>query len=228
MAIRLWHCAALVAFTIAPLSVASAQAPGTGFEAGLRSGYALSMGKVSGDSDDELNDEFSSAVPIWLDVGYRALPELFVGAYGHYAFTFMNGRFGELCEDPRADCSVSDVRIGVQAHYHPAPESLANPWVGLGFGYEWLAFGLEANGSEASLTLHGFELVHLQAGLDFEVSEHFFLGPVISFSLGQYASASIECSSPVASACDSVPTVGIEDTALHEWLTFAVRGAYAP
>lgn len=111
------------------------------------------------------------------------------------------------------------------------PKSAANPWVGIGFGYEWLSWSFSATGAEVSFTTHGFELANLMAGLDFEITEHFYLGPALSFSFGQYSEVGVSCSDSANDACEMEPGQdgpNIESKALHEWLVLAVRGAYAP
>ena len=219
---------AVCAVVVLAAGRAHAQEPGTGFEAGLRSGYLLPFGKMTGDSDDDLDDGVSGAIPIWVDLGYRVIPPLFVGAYGQYGFGFVGGQLGDLCDaNDEVSCTASTIRIGLQAHYHPIPDSLPNPWVGLGFGYEWLSVGAEGNGGSATLTAHGFEFASFQAGLDFKLTDNFYLGPALSFSLGQYGDASGDCSGSATAACASAPT-SIPNKALHEWLMLAVRGAYAP
>jgi hypothetical protein len=214
-------------WTASAAHVASAQEPGTGFEAGLRVGFALPLGDAlggvgGGEDGNDLDRVIEGAIPIWVDLGYRVLPELFVGLYGQYGFGFSGT---DRCDgSAEADCPSSTMRLGLQLHYHPLLESGANPWVGLGFGYEWLTFGVESGQDAISFTLRGFELLNLQAGLDFEVTESFHLGPAISFSLGQYSEASSDCSGYFVDQC-MVPEF---EAALHEWLMLGVRGAYAP
>jgi hypothetical protein len=218
---------ALVLVVICTARMAAAQEPGTGFEGGLRVGYAVPLGQaVGGDDDDnDLDRAIAGAIPIWADLGYRVIPELFVGLYGQYGFGFIGDELGDGCDSSdQVDCSASTLRLGLQLHYHPVPESVANPWVGLGFGYEWLTFGIEGGDSKVSFTAHGFELLNLQAGLDFKVTDNFYLGPALSFSFGQYSRISADCSGDAE--CSDNPD--IEEKAIHEWLMLAVRGAYAP
>jgi len=219
---------ALVLAVISTARVVSAQEPATGFEAGLRVGYAVPLGHLVGGDDDDaaLDRAIEGAIPIWVDLGYRVMPELFVGLYGQYGFGFPGDTFGNRCDaNPDASCWASMLRLGLEVHYHPVPRSVANPWVGLGLGYEWLTIGIEQSDDELSLTVHGFELLNLQAGLDFKVTDNFYLGPALTFSLGQYSDVSTDCAGD-ATDCDEDPE--IEEKAIHEWLVLAVRGAYAP
>jgi hypothetical protein len=173
-----------------------------------------------------MSDGIAGQIPLWLDVGYRALPELFVGAYFQYGFGFMGDLFDESCDVDGIDCSASDVRLGVQVHYHIMPFQSVDPWVGLGLGYEWLTLGAEGGGLETSTTARGFEFANFQAGADFLVGPKAAVGPFISFSLGQYSDASFDCSP--ATACGGFSGIDgdIENKALHEWLVLGVRGDF--
>lgn len=210
-------------------SAASAQSRerGEGFEAGLRTGYGIPLGKAA-DPDGDLSEGVSGKVPIWIDLGYRALPELFVGLYAQYGFGFVGSSLEAACDSPGVDCSTSIVRLGAQLHYHPAPRGSVDPWIGLGFGYEWATWGTEAGGAEVSFSSRGFELLNLQLGLDVPVATNFYIGPAVSFSLGQYDSLAVDCSG--VADCSTLSDVDgdIPDKALHEWLVLGVRATYAP
>ena len=211
-----------------PGSARAERPEGTGIEAGLRVGYSVALGKATGDSADDLSRVVSGQLPLWIDLGYRVIPQLFVGAFAQYGFGFLGGDFDMACSSSGVSCSSSDVRLGLEVHYHPAPQHTVDPFVGLGFGYEWLSISAERSGVSASGTIHGFELLNLQAGIDFVATEGLHLGPALSFALSQYDSVSADCSAnanclPLSNASGSVP-----NKALHEWFMFALRGAYAP
>jgi len=197
-----------------------------GFEVGARLGYGIPLGEVAEGSD--LSDGISGQIPIWLDVGYRPMDELMIGLYFQYGIGFIGGSFDEVCDLDGVDCSASDIRLGVQAHYHISPLEQLDPWIGLGVGYEWISFGAEGMGAEITTTADGFEFLNLQAGLDISVAEHFKLGPFLSFSLGQFGSASFECTG--GPACGGTGSIDgdIEEKGMHQWLVIGVRGAYTP
>jgi hypothetical protein len=210
---------------IAPPQRAFAEAHDSGFEAGLRVGYGLPFGELRADSD--LNDGISGQIPLWLDVGYRLNPALFLGGYVQYGFGFVGGAIDESCDDTDGvDCSATDIRLGLQLHYHIAPRSTANPWLGLGVGYEWMSLGVEAGGDEAVFTSSGFEFINLQAGLDFGLADHLFAGPFISLSLGQYDEVSVDCDGAICSTLGRAGDAEIEDTATHGWFVLGVRATY--
>jgi hypothetical protein len=184
------------------------------------------LGSVAGDSD--LSDGISGQIPIWLDVGYRPIDALMIGLYLQYGIGILGSELDAVCDVDAIDCSASDIRLGLQVHYHISPHEQLDPWIGIGIGYEWLSIGVEGMGVEVGADVDGFEFLNLQAGLDIEVAEHFKIGPVLSFSLGQFSNASADCSGTVM--CTLLDSTGseINDKALHEWLMIGVRGAYTP
>jgi hypothetical protein len=227
MARRLWLAATIV---LGCGATDSALAEDTGFEAGLRVGYGIALGDAAGGPDDELSDGISGQIPLILDVGYRVIPSLFIGVYAQYGFGIVGDRISEPCDvTDQIDCSAQDIRLGIQGLFHVSPGEKLDPWIGLGFGYEWMTLAVEGGGLEFSSTFSGFELFNLQAGLDVAVSEHFYLGPFLSFSFAQYDTVSTDCSgAAIAPICSASIEGDIEDTALHHWLILGVRGAYAP
>jgi hypothetical protein len=64
--------------------------------------------------------------------------------------------------------------------------------------------------------------VNVQGGADFKVADGLAVGPLVSFSVGEYANGSL------AIGYGDVAGFSIPDKALHEWLTFSVRAVYDP
>lgn len=206
-----------------------ARAEDTGFEAGLRVGYGIPMGDV--DDDGKLSDIIGGQIPLILDIGYRVTPNLFVGLYGQYGFGWVGGDTSTACDSSsEVSCSAQDIRLGIEAQFHFLPRQKLDPWIGLGIGYEWMGVSIEGGGIEVSATASGFEFINLQAGLDIAVAEHFYIGPFLNLSFGQYSDLSIDCSSGASAICGGQfgASGEIENKALHEWLMIGVRGAYAP
>lgn len=203
--------------TSAVVTVEDAPADGK-FVLGARLGYGIAMGDAI--EDDKLSDAVSGHIPIWLDLGYMVTPNIMVGLYGAYGFGILGSDLSDACDLTNVDCSVSMFRFGLQGQYHFSPAEKLDPWVGLGIGYEWLMAtapaGLEAT---QDVTVRGFEFVNLQGGADFKLAPNFGLGPFLSFSLGQYSNRKSEANG-VSQSSD------IEETAMHEWLTIGVRGAF--
>jgi hypothetical protein len=170
--------------------------------------------------------DISNAVPIWFDAGYRLLPSLYLGAYFAYGFGSVPGNAQSYCSAPGLSCSLTDLRVGVDVQYHFLPASWLDPWVGLGAGFEWLNAswqkqgrgspvfgGLSTGDLDHDSQLSGWELVNIQAGLDYRFGAHWGVGPFVMLSFGQFGSFS-----------DTSYSDPVEDKAIHEWLVFGVRG----
>jgi hypothetical protein len=207
----------------AALSTTALAAPeDSGIDLGLRLGYGIPLGIIG--QDLKLNDYVTGQVPIWIDAGYRFTPNIIAGLYFQYGFGFLADN---ICPSP-ADCSAHDIRVGIQGQYRFLPKETANPWLGIGFGYEWLGLSVSATtpvGSiDASIDAHGFEFVNLQGGVDFKVAEGVGIGPFLSFSLDEYSNASASTSGLAAFSGSGE----IQNKALHEWLTLGVRATFDP
>jgi outer membrane protein W len=192
-------------------------APSGKFVIGARLGYGIPMG--DGSEGEAMSDGLSGQIPIWLDLGYMVTPNIMVGLYGQYGFGLLSSDMNDACDTQSIDCSASIVRLGIQGQYHLSPAEKFDPWLGLGIGYEWATLSQSAGGVSLSTTTKGFEFVNLQGGLDYKLSPAFGIGPFLSFSLGQYGSYSSSGGGQSASG-------DIDKTAIHEWLTFGVRGAF--
>jgi opacity protein-like surface antigen len=193
---------------------AAAPAKEGGVELGLRVGYGLPLGDAV--KDGKLSDGFSGQVPIWLDVGYRINKNIYAGVYFAYGFAFLNK--DKACPGG-ADCSASDMRFGVNAHYHIMPDQAFDPWVGIGIGYEIAGLKASAGGQEFKATYSGLEFVNLQVGGDYKVSPQLAVGPFVALSIAQYSSYKTD---PELPGADST----IKDKAIHEWLTIGVKGTF--
>lgn len=203
-----------------------AAAQNTGFEAGLRLGYGIPLGSLVENSD--LSDGVGGQVPLILDVGYRVIPNLFVGLYAQYGFAWVGGDISDACDATNADCSAHDIRLGIEGHYHFQPREQLDPWIGLGIGYEWLGMSVEAGNTEVSFGAHGFEFINLQAGLDIRASDNFYVGPFLTLSIGQFSETTVDCDTGVCDNFSFGASGDIENKAMHQWLLLGVRGAYAP
>ncbi|HEY4187104.1 MAG TPA: hypothetical protein VGP07_18655 [Polyangia bacterium] len=191
---------------------------GGAIEVGLRTGYGIPLGHTGRTANDTTDDKLSGSIkgeiPLWLDLGYRIDPQIYVGLSFQYAFGLIPSG---VC-DAGVSCSVSDLRLDANFIYHLAARQSVDPWLGIGVGYEWLSLKASAQGQESNGTAGAFEFANLQAGADFEVAPGFALGPFVSFSLGEYQSISF---SGVTSG-----SMDVVSKSLHEWLLFGVRGAF--
>jgi hypothetical protein len=230
------------AFSVVAVAVASVARAETKLELGARTGYALRFGNVSaGEASAVVNGDMAqSQVPLWFDLGARAGPHAFLGVYLQYGVVVLDDEFVEACDEldrtqhergGYASCQVHDLRLGAEFHYHFVPRGRSlDPWVGAGFGYEWLSAGLFAYGDTGSgdygLTLHGFEFVNLQAGLDVAAAGTMTVGPFVAFSMGAYERLSRSCIGELCTEADA--TDRLRDAALHQWLFFGIRAEFVP
>jgi outer membrane protein W len=191
-------------------SAGTASAQEKKVQIGLRVGYALVAGKASSDSDS-LSNSISGQIPIGLDAGYLVLPHLLVGLYGQYGVALV-----KKCDpDPGASCSGHDLRFGVQGQYHFSPNESTDPWLGLGVGYESLVVTESRPNVTHPITWNGWELVNLQGGADFKVSDRMTLGPFLSVSFDQFSTVKADNLS-----------FDLEQKALHEWIILGAKGSF--
>jgi len=195
----------------------------TGVELGLRAGYGIPLGSItgapSGATAPAMSDYLSGMIPIQVDAGYRFNPNMMVGAFFQYGIGMLNTSSGKPlagCSASGVSCSGNDLAFGAQFHYHLMPDQTIDPWGGIGVGYEILNVSESAGGQSGGGAFSGFQFVDLQLGADYKVMPNLGVGPYIGFSLGEYSSCSVQG----ASSCT------INQTALHEWLTIGLRGAY--
>jgi hypothetical protein len=211
----------------------AAEASPTGIEIGVRTGYSLPLGQVTGGGNPitlngttyqsqplDLSKDYTGLVPIWFDLGYRVSPQLYAGAYFQYGIAFLpSDAAGGVCGQSGVSCSGSDIMAGVNLHYHVLPGEMVDPWLGIGVGYEWANFNISESGQSVSVQIVGWQFANFQAGADFKVEPNFGLGPFVMLSLGQFDSYS-------SSVPGSLAGGDYQNKALHEWLTFGVRGVY--
>jgi hypothetical protein len=194
----------------------------SGIEGGLRTGYAIPFGPIAGSAggatSPNVSDYISGDIPIWIDAGYRfASPNLFVGLYFQYGIGFNGSQLS--ANGANCQCSTNVVMYGLQAHYHFMPDQTIDPWVGYGIGMESAnASGPSGSGGSYS----GWDYGILQVGADYRgLMDNLSVGPLVMFGFGQYGNASTSPGGGGASTSASIP-----NTAMHEWLTIGIRGAY--
>ncbi|WP_338864515.1 porin family protein [Myxococcus stipitatus] len=196
---------------------------GGGFALGLRAGFGVPFGKISGDEAQEdrskLADAFSGAIPFQVEAGYFFNPNVYLGAFFQYGILTLKPDCLE-----GVSCSASQLRVGINAAYHFQATRLLEPWVGLGVGYERSSqtSSLERSEDEVSATvsIQGLEFVSGQAGLDFRVSRRFSVGPYVTYTLAQYSSVTLTNTRGDAQIGE---TEDIDEKALHSWLYGGVR-----
>jgi hypothetical protein len=171
------------ALALAAPALAPAQAPFLG----ARIGYALPFGDVA--SGISIRDIVKSVVPIQVDAGFKLGRPWTLGAYLSYGFGQLAGDADRACGT--ADCSVSVIRLGVQAALHSEIRPEREVWAGVLAGWERL--GLDAPGA-LEVTANGWEL-GLQGGLDL-ASRSAGFGPFASLGFSRYSSVDTGGSDP--------------------------------
>jgi hypothetical protein len=196
------------------------------FEVGLRVGVGIPLGSayqmVDG-TDVSLSDWSSFTIPVQLDLGARLGGSWFLGAYFSYGFagsaSLATASF--TCGSGGVSCSPSTLRFGGQVHWHPLGSAATDPWIGIGSGYERVHLGVTAPTESGSFDISGWEFANLQLGIDFALGSVVRVGPWVSFSVGQYSSAS-------GSAGGVGASIDIANKTIHEWLMGGIRLVILP
>jgi hypothetical protein len=195
----------------------------TGLTLGLRAGWGTPSGDVSHEGDPRLDDLVDSKVPIWFDLGFRFSPAVWGGLYVEYAPVSVASAF---C-DPARSCGGSSVRFGIDLQLHLAPRRPLDPWVGIGFGAEFLSADtlLDTTGDGrpdvlGNVSYGGVEAPLLEAGLDIALSPRFSVGPWASWSFAWFTSRDTE-----------VPGFGgfsepIHGSTYHGWLELGLKVSF--
>jgi hypothetical protein len=185
----------------------------------LKVAYALPTGDVVrfGGSDfyGPMKNTWSGAIPVEVAGRYRFSPSFSAGVYFQYAPATVASR---LCTSGMT-CSAYDMRAGVEAVYGFLPAGFLNPWVSLGTGWQWTHFSIATGTQSAALTFSGWEYFNVQAGLDFNLSRTFAVGPYVGYFGGTYTSLSANLSGTTSSSA-----IDSEFRAFHGWIQFGAKG----
>jgi Outer membrane protein beta-barrel domain len=215
----------IVALTVLAVAPGAARArtespPDSGLELGLRLGLSLPFGSI--DANNSLDRIAGSAVPLVVEAGYRATPNLFLGARFQYAFPQLKNPAGTC--GGNTSCDGSDVVLGVEGIYRFLASQTFAPWVGLGVGYEWLSVDYSSNNVNvgAGATDRGIQPL-AQIGGDVRVTPHLVLGPYLEAAFGRFNQQSVR--TRLGNGTTETDS-DIGDTAWHTWVTLGVRGAF--
>jgi opacity protein-like surface antigen len=202
------------AMAAAPAPSGAAGGSRGAIELGLRIGFGYPVGNegaVAGSSNTSLHNDISGMIPVWIDAGFRANPNVYVGAFFQYGFAFVNNDQNPDCAQSGVSCSAKDLRLGVNVHYHFSPGQSFDPWVGVGAGYEWLTLDASVGSTSLSQTAGGFEFGNLQLGGDFAVAPNFGIGPFFAVTLAEY---------------NHLSDADLGTKSIHGWLMGGVRGVF--
>jgi hypothetical protein len=194
-------------------------ASSAGFRLGLRLGYAAPSGDVGGDASGtiKMSDYIAGAFPFQADLGGSIGKHLTLGGYVGFGAGMLSNDMDNACAAAGLDCSVWTLRVGAQVLWNFIPDQLVDPWIGASTGWEMLYFGADNAGHDS---YSGWEMLGLQAGLDFHVSRIFAIGPYLTYSFGQYGSYDTEVTG-IGSSSGSIP-----DKKMHQWFQIGVRGNF--
>lgn len=207
----------------------------TGVQVGARLGYAAGAGSVY--SGLGVADASVGTLPVIADLGWRALPELYVGAYGQFAPVMLR-------ENPQScpqgfSCAAQNWRIGLQVDYHFLPRTRLDPYVGIGGGYEILRTHVSGTTTiplpqgpapgqvDSTVVDRGWEFANLTLGFDWRASKAIGVGPFATATLARYNVR--EGDRTVTVAGNVVPSAQEPiDHATHAQFLFGIRGTFNP
>jgi hypothetical protein len=205
----------------APIEAGHEPSPGIVFAAGLGLGFGL------GHFYSTPSDPLASHLPTWLDstvagsvsrqfpfslgVAYRPAPLLSFGLNTEIARVS-----AARCS---SNCNGGALALGAEVRFHFRTGRLLSPWMALGFGYELLHF----DNDQGSATLDGYG-IDLREGLDIRAGRNWTYGPYLALHVGTYTHVSSY--GAFRGASRESTDISDADRAIHEWVTFGIRGTF--
>ena len=201
-----------------------AHAEGPGLSLGLRTGYGIPFGSFRGTPDpDRMGEVYSGLLPFGVDAALRFRSGFFVGAHGQYALA--------LLRDPECpaelSCGGSNLRLGLDVGWRFGTRFNWHPWVALGAEYEWThyEYAIDSGAGSVRMRYRGLDFLHVQAGGDYTLSEHFRMGPFAALSVGEYSHLDVRVRRSDARH-DITADEAVPRGAAHLWFSFGVRGQF--
>ncbi len=185
-----------------------------GFGGGYRLGFAFPMGSAS--SAQKFSDAVDGMIFLWGEFGYWPDPHLFAGLFlgAGYVLPDCGGN---------ASCSGWDLRGGPEVVVRVMPFQDVTPFLGVGAGYEWLTASASTEVLSSRQTVHGFELVHFQAGIDVRTRGDFY-GMFLFYSLSKFTKESLKVEDETGGNNGFDRSGDIDDPKIHSWLGIGARG----
>ncbi|HVH44425.1 MAG TPA: hypothetical protein VM925_18860 [Labilithrix sp.] len=223
---RILVLAAAMAGSLVPAEARADETPQehSGFQFALRSGVAIPFGSVS--TRTAMSDALSVQVPLIADIGWKPIPQLFIGGFLGAAVGGAAGQIEASCDRLGLNCVGLGLRAGALVELSFRPGAATNPWIGYGIGYEYGQSSGSSGSRSISNTVRGFEFAHILGGVDFRLQKYFGIGPFIDAALGKYDVAESE-----TNYGGLVATRGggqINEQAFHVWLILGVRVVMLP
>lgn len=211
------------ALAAAPVAAAEQAEDRTAFEMGARAGVSYPLGdSISGKA---LADQVGPSFPLTFELGVRLLGRYELALVGQYALGTISSTNASGCYTGNNACSSSVGQVGLEFLYHPLGLVKVDPFVGVGFGYEWLLARATISGKNNDLAVSGWNWVVLQTGVEFGVSNLFRIGPYALLSVGQYQNSSYTV---IVGGVPMSGTSPIANPAVHLWLSVGVRLVLLP
>jgi hypothetical protein len=147
----------------------------SGIELGVSTGYSQGFGKVA-DALPTLGDVSGAGGAVEVDIGYRVIPNLAIGAY-------VTGAQFSVPDSGPANTNQYSMSAGAQAVLHILPDRTWDPWVSLGTGWRGYWSKTDSVGTTAR---HGVEIGRLQAGVDYRLNDKVAISPLIGADLSVF------------------------------------------
>ena len=142
----------------------------TSVEIAVGGGYTQGVGGAG--SYGSVEDITGPGGTIELQLGMRFSPQFSLGVYG----TLARFRHGDQFAD---GSSAHGATAGIHAVWHSRSSRALDPWISAGAGWR----GLWLSPSDATaMSVHGIELLRIQAGIDYRFTPWFSIAPVIGLS----------------------------------------------
>ncbi|WP_164013806.1 hypothetical protein [Pyxidicoccus trucidator] len=250
---RCWTLAVVITLGFAPMAAAresdspESECPSglqlalsTGVGGGVGYVYKNGVSPTTGQPEDlKLTDASSVTLPVLLEVGYRASPHLYLGVWGSYEKVFTK-------ESDRScpvgfECSAKQWRLGPEVRLHISPGAGFDPWVALGVGLEIGQSSGEGDRTipvpdvgpvtarvETSSTDRGPTFARLSLGGDVRLTRSWFLGPILTASLGSYTVRTGERTVTLPGLPAQTSALPPVDDGFHALFTLGLRVAWLP
>ncbi len=173
------------------------------------------------DSENSMRSVVEGAVVLGADLQFNVSRHV---TFGGYLDAGAVGRQAP-CFGGETECNDGLFRLGLSARYHLRPGRGVDPWLGVGAGLSALSFSDTLDdGSKLTTTYVGFDLLNLQAGVDFALGRVFSLGPYVGFNNGVYTGAVTETEGAAYGRSRDTDRIG--SSTLHTWTTLGIRGRF--
>ncbi|HEU4409342.1 MAG TPA: hypothetical protein VFS43_29050 [Polyangiaceae bacterium] len=168
-----------------------------------------------------MRSEVDGAAIFGAELQFNLVPKFTLGGYLELGGVTRNGH----CPSGVDECGDGIFRLGLSGHYHARPGKGVDPWFGVGAGITALGFSDKLyDGSRKNVTYVGFDLLNLQAGLDFRLGRVFSLGPYIAFNNGVYTGVATEARGDAGGRTRDSDRLA--SPTWHTWTTLGVRGRF--